>query len=190
LQVDVEKELRNTETTVELHRVGADTDLHTIIAGLFVRRNHLVHEIDLGIVGHFSIRDMWSLEDAAAHATAVIACIKLIESRITKLAPKDFPNRLGEDGVEEDDLGKLTTRVAALETEIKEKIERYEDSDALWNEALAASQTARAKELAYLDEAQFLRPVRHLDMRRSFQIELLKTRMAFLLLLKSELDDG
>jgi hypothetical protein len=34
----------------------------------------------------------------------------------------------------------------------------------------------------------FLRPVRHLNMRRSAQMELLKTRLTFLRLLKSELD--
>jgi hypothetical protein len=40
------------------------------------------------------------------------------------------------------------------------------------------------------DEAEFLRPVRHLDMRRSVQIDYLKARLAYLTLLKSEADQS
>jgi hypothetical protein len=42
--------------------------------------------------------------------------------------------------------------------------------------------------MGYIEEAIFLHPVRHIDMRASAQTELLKARLAFLRLLKSELE--
>jgi hypothetical protein len=188
IQADVESELRKTKTTVNLHRVGVDNNLHFVTNNLFEIRNHLVHEIDLGIIGHFSLRDMWSVEDAIEYGKSVVSCIKLIESLITKSAPVDFPNRLREDGSEEDEYEKLSAKIVALESELAAKIKELHDGEEFWDEAVSASQIARTKELGFLEQAQFLRPVRHLDVRRSYQIELLKTRVAFLLLLKSELE--
>jgi hypothetical protein len=54
-----------------------------------------------------------------------------------------------------------------------------------WKEALKASASSQQKELSFIEQAEFLRPVRHLDMRRDIQIEYLKTRLAYLTLLKS-----
>jgi hypothetical protein len=120
IQVDIEKELRKKNTAFNLHRVDSDNTLFNVIELLFEIRNHLVHEIDLNIIGHHSIRDVWSLEDAIDYGKSVFACIKLIESYITKNAPEDFPNRLREDGSEEDELEKLRIRVSAIESELKE----------------------------------------------------------------------
>jgi hypothetical protein len=194
IQIDIEKELRKPNSAViNLHGVDAADDcLYNIIEYLFEYRNHLVHEIDLGIIGHHSIRSMWTVESAIHYGKSVVSCIKLIESHVTKSAPVEFPNRLREDGGEEDELEMLSARISDIESKLKERIRRtyYGDDYYIetWNEALSASQNARTKELALLEKADFLQPVRHLDMRRSFQIELLKTRLAFLLLLKSELD--
>jgi len=186
--INIQKEFRQTNTDVDLHRVGSDTSLFGILSHLFELRNRLVHEIDMSVLGHFSLRDMWTLEDAIAFGNAVVACIKLLETCITRHAPHDFPNRLLDDGSEEDEAEKIQQSIERLEKEITQKIAEFSDSNALWMEALKASQASRKLELDYLAEAQFLRPIRHLDRRRGVQIELLKTRLAFLLLIKSELD--
>jgi hypothetical protein len=188
IEADIEKELRSTPAAIDTHRMDDDTSLFGALDRLFVTRNHLVHEIDQGIIGHFSVRDMWSPHEALQHAQAVTAAIKSIELHITKEASTEFPNRLLEDGTEEDELEKLNAAVSELESDLTRSIEKFEDNEAIWKEALAAIQYARSKEMAYVDEAVFLRPVRHLDMRRSTQIELLKNRLAFLRLLKSELE--
>ena len=150
-------------------------------------RNHLVHEIDIGIIGHFSVRDTWSAEEAIQYADAVIKTLKIIERHITRDAPTDFPNRLGEDGLEEDEIEKLKAAILSLEIELTNDIEKCEGDQTSWREALSASQSARKKEIGYLDESIFLRPLCHLNMRRSFQIDLLKSRLSFLRLLRSQL---
>jgi hypothetical protein len=40
--------------------------------------------------------------------------------------------------------------------------------------------------LAFIEGAEFLRPVRHLDARRAIEIEFLKTGLGYLKLLKAE----
>jgi hypothetical protein len=80
--------------------------------------------------------------------------------------------------------------IAELEAQLTSAIERFEDHVAIWHEALSANQNARAKEIAYLKESIFLHPIRHIDRGTSAQIELLKSRLAFLRLLKSEIDNA
>jgi hypothetical protein len=81
---------------------------------------------------------------------------------------------LGEDGIEEDELEKLTAAISSLEVELTTGIEKLEGDQTTWREALAGSQSARNKEIGYLEESIFLRPLRHLNMRRSFQVDLLR----------------
>jgi hypothetical protein len=188
IRADVEAEFRSTQRSIARHRAAEDNSLFGALDRLFSTRNHLVHEIDQNIIGHFSMRDIWSANEAVEYAEAAIAAIKAIELHLTKCAPVDFPNRLKEDGGEEDELEKLNAKVLALESCLTNEIARFGDNEADWKAALSASQEARSKEMAYLEEAVFLRPVRHLDMRRSVQIEFLKSRLAYLRLLKSEMD--
>jgi hypothetical protein len=188
IRADIEEEFRSTQTSIAGYRVDEDNSLFGVLDRLFSTRNHLVHEIDHSIIGHFSIRDIWSANEAVEYVEAAIAAMKAIELHLTKRAPVDFPNRLKEDGGEEDELEKLNGKVLSLESYLTNEIARFGDSEADWKEALSASQEARSKEMTYLDEAVFLRPVRHLDMRRSVQIEFLKSRLAYLRLLKSEMD--
>jgi hypothetical protein len=184
---DLRGELRKIKSTVHSYLSEEDDGtLHYAIDHIFKARNHLVHEIDLSIIGHFSIRDMPTLDDAIDFGRAVVTCIRHIEAIITKNAPSDFPNRLGKDGGPEDEIEKLTQRISELEAELRTKFEENSDGPEFWTEAVAACQSARGKEFAFIDQAVFLRPVRHLDMRHSFQIEVLKSRVAFLLMLKSE----
>jgi hypothetical protein len=185
---DLEKQLRNTSFDMDTHRMDDDLSLFGVLDRLFTTRNHLVHEIDQGIIGHFSIRDIWSPREAVRYAEGVVAAIKAIELHITASAPVEFPNRLNKDGYPEDELEKLSDAVTALEAQLTTEIEKFRDSEGLWNEALVATRDARAREMAYIEAAVFLHPVRHIDMRDSARTELLKARLAFLRLLASDLE--
>jgi hypothetical protein len=188
---DLEDVFRNRKTTVELPRLDADTSLYGVLDDLFASRNHLVHEIDLSVIGHFSLRDMWELPRAKKYGEAVVSCIKIVESYITEHAPKNFPNRLDSQGIAEDEYNKLLEEISTTEKQITPEIERWgtvDMSESTWTETLALSRASRAAELLFLSQASFLRPVRHLDSRREAQIEYLKNRLAFLSLLKSELE--
>jgi hypothetical protein len=188
IKSDLEKQLRDTPFEMDTHRLDDDLSLFGTLHRLFMTRNHLVHEIDQGIIGHFSIRDIWSPQEALRYAEAVIDTIKAIERHITASTPKEFPHRLDEEGYPEDELKKLGDAVAAVEDQLTKKIERFRDSEGLWNEALTATKEARAKEMAYIEAAVFLHPIRHIDLRGSTRTELLKARLAFLRLLASELE--
>jgi hypothetical protein len=149
INVDLEKQLRGMPVAIDTHRMDDDLDLFRTLDRLFITRNHLVHEIDQSIIGHFSIRDTWSAHEALQYAEAVITTIKAVELHITVSAPKDFPNRLNQDGTEEDELKKLSDAVANLEAQLTTEIAKFADNEVLWNEALAASRDARTKEMAY-----------------------------------------
>jgi hypothetical protein len=102
---DIERELRSIEAPVDAYRLFYDdTSLFGALDRLFATRNHLVHEIDISIIGAFSIRGTWPPEEAVQYADAVIKTLKTIELHITKSA-------LGHDERQEIDLGHA---VAAL----------------------------------------------------------------------------
>jgi len=188
VQNDLEKQFRDTRVDIDMHRSDDDPSLFGALDRLFSTRNHLVHEIDQGIIGHFSIREMWSPQEALEYADAVISAIKAVELHITAGAPTEFPNRLNKDGSQEDELRKLSSAVIVLEAQLTTEIEKFRDSESLWNEALRASRDAIDKEKAYIEAAVFLHPVRHIDMRESAQTGLLKARLSFLRILTSNLE--
>jgi hypothetical protein len=192
IKVHVERALRSVQADVDLYRVDEDNSLYNVIEELFEYRNQLVHEIGFAVRAHFSLRDMWSLDRAVAYGKAIISAIKLLEGHITKYAPQDFPNRLTEQGEAEDKYEKLEKAIAALEAELsnrfREEFQEEDDPTNPWEAALAMSRQSLRLEIDFLEKAQFLRPLRHLDMRRSVQIDYLKNRLAYLTILKSELD--
>jgi hypothetical protein len=159
--------------------------LYGILDHVFELRNQLVHEIGLGVVGHQSIRDIWDPSRAVEFGEAVIAAMKLIEAKITALAPSDFPNRLDQEFVPEDDLEKLKAQIFAVEQELSASLIGF-DCESPWREALIASRESLEKELCFIDSADFFSPVWHLSPRRRVQIEHLKMRLSYLALLKSE----
>jgi hypothetical protein len=73
-------------------------------------------------------------------------------------------------GSPEDEFDRLMARSAELEAKITATFEKSGEPFEDWKEALKAVQLAREKELAFLGQAQFLRPIRHLDMTRTFQL--------------------
>ena len=62
------------------------------------------------------------------------------------------------------------------------------DDDIEWREALKASQLSRLKELKFIDSADFLSPLRHLDLKTPVKISFLKGRFAYLLFIRKELE--
>jgi len=131
---------------------------------------------------------MWNLDRAVAYGNAIITAIKLLEGHITKYAPRDFPNRLTAEGAAEDEYEKIEKAIASIEAELSSKFQNEDDLTNAWEAALGMSRQSLQLEIDFLAKAEFLRPVRHLDMRRSVQIDCLKNRLAYLTILKSELD--
>jgi len=187
INVHVERELRSVQFDIELYREERQ-ELYSVIEELFEYRNQLVHEIDLSVIGHRSLRDMWNLDRAVAYGNAIITAIKLLEGHITKYAPQDFPNRLTAEGAAEDEYEKIEKAIASIEAELSSKFQNEDDLTNAWEAALGMSRQSLQLEVDFLAKAEFLRPVRHLDMRRSVQIDCLKNRLAYLTILKSELD--
>ena len=163
---------------------GVSIQIFDIIETLFRVRHHLVHEIDLGIVGHFSLRDMWTPADAIRFGRAVVKCIKTLEGELMQFAPNDFPNRIDADGYPENEMEKVRSEIAQLEAELSVQFKHDENDE--WQAALKASQEGTAKEIAFIQSAEFLRPIRHLDRREAIELEYLKTRLAYLSLLWRE----
>lgn len=186
----IERKLREEKTDIDLYRVDADNSLYGVLKELFELRNELVHEIGLSVIGHHSLRDVWEPERAVEFGKAAVAAMKVVEAAITQYSPEDFPNRIGQDGYAEDELEKLKTQITTLETELGAMLVGWEGlADGLgdaWIEARRASAASQEKELAFIEAAEFLRPVRHLDARREVQIEFLKTRLSYLKLLRAE----
>jgi uncharacterized protein YdcH (DUF465 family) len=182
IKVVLEKELRNIKT----ENLVANWTLFESLEALLEYRNYLVHEISYSMIGHYLIRDTWSLIEAKNFAANVISCIKLVEALVTNHTPKDFPNRLTEDGLEESDFEKLVEAIEKIEDEITASLATDEQGLAKWKGALESQKIALQKELDFLDSAETFRPVRYYDVRHIMQTELLKSRLAFLLVLKSE----
>jgi hypothetical protein len=182
----IEGQLRNTPTEIDLYLEEADNSLYGVLDELFDLRNRLVHEINLSIIGHPSLRDIWEPARAVEFGKAVVAAMRLVETKITEHSPKNFPNRLDAEGYAEDEVEKLKAGISTIETELNVMLTGWEGLEGAWKEALKASVASQEKELSFIEQAEFLRPVMHLDMRRDIQIEYLKTRLAYLTLLKSE----
>ena len=182
----IERELRSSKTEIDLYIEGADNSLYGVLDELFELRNRLVHEIGLSVVGHHSLRDVWEPARAVEFGKAVVAAMKLVEAKITELSPKEFPNRFDAEGVPENDIEKLKAQIASVEAELSGMVANWEGVEAAWKEAAKEGQE---KELSFIEHAEFLRPVRHLDLSKEVQITYLRARLDYLNLLKSEASD-
>ena len=123
----IERELRSTKTEIDLYYLEADNSLYGVLDEIFELRNALVHEIDLSVIGHHSLRDVWEPARAVEFGNAVVAAMKLVEAKITEHSPKDFPNRLDAEGYAEDELEKLKQKISTIETELNLMLEGWEN---------------------------------------------------------------
>ncbi len=114
-----------------------------------------------------AIDELFSTRNALVGRIALIAA-KTMEKVITDRTPSDFPNRLDSDGYPEDELEKLASEVLQIETEITEKIGIHDwNNPKGWEQSLSLHRAALDSEMKFVDEAGFLRPVRHVDFTRS-----------------------
>jgi hypothetical protein len=189
IKFDIEKELRGNKGS-KLHDLQHRnvSSLYDLVESVFESRNSLVHEINGAYIGHENIRDAWSLDEAALYVVNVIECMRLIETKITAEGPQDFPNRLTKDGADEDQRPKLENKISELEKQIEGALPEEDDTRAAWIDILNTQRAAFALEMQFLADAEVLRPVRYYDVRELMQLELLKSRLAFLVSLKSEID--
>ncbi len=142
--------------------------LFDAIDELFSTRNALVHEVGTGVIAHFSLRDLWTPEEVLRVGRIALIAAKTMEKVITDRTPSDFPNRLDSDGYPEDELEKLASEVLQIETEITEKIGIHDwNNPKGWEQSLSLHRAALDSEMKFVDEAGFLRPVRHVDFTRS-----------------------
>jgi len=181
--------LRKQEYTIERWGQKTKKSLFDVLDELFEIRHSLVHEIGWGVIGHFSLRDLWELERPLQFGEAVLKCIQLIEAEITKHANTEFPNRLDEDFCPEDDLEKLKNTIASLESKLaKHYAGDNNQPDPSWTKASKANAEAIAADVEVIDNSLFLRPVRHLDYREEMEMDLLKSRLRYLTLLSEASD--
>jgi hypothetical protein len=161
--------------------------LYELIERMFASRNHLVHEIDITIIGSYFTRDFWTPSSARRFGEATLRCIKLIEAELTSHAPHNFPNKLDTHGQPESELTSLKSEIASLEAELSNRIDADSDfNPSAWAEAVEASRASLAKETCYIWDTTVFGPTRHLDVRGSVEIELLRSRLCYLSVLKRE----
>jgi hypothetical protein len=89
-------------------------NVYELIDGMFATRNHLVHEVDIAVVGSYLTRDLWTLSEARRVGEATLGCVKLMEAEITNHAPPNFPNRLHSSGQPESELVRIIEAKPAL----------------------------------------------------------------------------
>jgi hypothetical protein len=162
-------------------------NLYDVIDRMFASRNHLVHEIDIAVVGSYLTRDLWTPSEARRVGEATLRCVKLIEAEITSHAPANFPNRLDTTGRPESELDRLRSEIAFLENELSARINSdREFNPTAWQQALDASKAGLEKETSYIYATRVFGPTRHLDVRPSVELELLRSRLSYLAILKRE----
>lgn len=171
-----------------IHKKANHTpSFHKEISEIYAYRHELVHEISYATIGHWNIRNVWTLEDSRGHAERIIDCMKMIELIITEKAPKSFPNRMTKEGVEEDELEKYKGAVAQTEKEIREALAADEGALEAWEKSLAQSKEAIKADMEFIENTIGFAPVRYFDVRPVMKVELLKSRLEFLTIIKSEI---
>jgi hypothetical protein len=189
IQSKPEALLRSTYGNGTLRTLEEPDNLYDVINRMFASRNHLVHEIDIAVVGSYLTRDLRTPSEARREGEAKLRCVKLLEAEITNHAPPNFPNRLDPNGEPEKEQDRLKSEIASLENELSDRISGDSEFNLTgWQQALDASKASLEKETQYIWNTRVFGPTRHLDVRGSVEIELLRSRLSYLALLKRETD--
>lgn len=166
---------------------SADNPMETL-QDLFQHRHRLVHEISMGEVGSWMIRDNVDLEEAKRFGNLVLNLMKLVEREITAHAPRDFPNRLTVDGVLEDPSDFLDREIARLEKDIADAIEATPEIAGEWAVLEAWQKEVETSALSSNVSTDFLQSCnfagqRYVDYRGPMLTLLKQNRLRFLVLL-------
>jgi hypothetical protein len=182
-EIKAEKLLREQTAKEPAWRTPSDPPLtlYDAIGELFITRNELVHEVGVGVMAHFSLRDIWTPEEALRVGRIAVTAAQTMEKIITERTPSDFPNRLDSSGYPEDEIEKLASDISEIEKEITEKIGVDDwNNPKGWEQSISLNRAALDSEMKFLDEAGFLKPVWHLDFTRAAKIEYLQSRRNYL----------
>ena len=182
--------LRNAENSADASlskAYAADINGRCTCYALYEFRNNLVHEIDIGKVGGYTLRDRWSFDDAKAFGQLVQNLIQGVESEISKCAPPAFPNLLNKqfEPVDPDDLVKAETE--KLEQELSSHFEKISgDTRERWRISLSTYSGYLSNELDFLDDRQAVPSFRYFKPRLLLAHRLAEFRLNYLRLLKQE----
>lgn len=152
---------------------------------LFQYRHRIVHEISLGEIGSWIIRDNIDLGQARRFGKLVESLLNLIEREITTHTPKNFPNRLTIDGFLEDPSEFLDGEIVRLEKEIAKSIRENPDiagsvvTPEWWQKEIEASALASNTSTEFLEACHFAGQ-RHVDLRGPILVALKRNRLSYL----------
>src|SRR5262249_37078386 len=133
---DVRELLAGEAPVTTLHHVrDRKASLNEELTALFQYRHWLVHEIDIGTIGPYSLREALSLENVQQHAQNVLHAIRLVERHFTEQAPEDFPNLLDKDGNANSELDSLRRKITTVENEISSRLQGEPEEEA-WKTAV------------------------------------------------------
>ncbi|RTL71446.1 MAG: hypothetical protein EKK41_10040 [Hyphomicrobiales bacterium] len=182
----LKKALKEERVVFNYNGIEEEAPAYTRLERLFEYRHRLVHEIGMHVIGHPSIRELWLPDDASKIGNVVCACIRRIEAEITRHAPHNFPNKLSEDGSPGDDLSTVKEEIEKLEKRIAKAAILPEEGES-WTQALNATHAALERETHFIKAAEFLRPLRYLDVSQSVELELYRNRARYLRVLNDEI---
>ncbi|OCC05289.1 hypothetical protein BA190_10320 [Labrys sp. WJW] len=153
------------------------------IQELYENRNKLVHEIDLGDIGHRNIRNYMEFEEIIRQGTVVIELIKGIEIAISKSAPYHFPNLLDVDGYPIDQVERMQKLIEATESKIRASIVDGKSIDYIdiqsWDDLVRQSWQYLNAEMEFIDNMGRV-GANYYDVRPSLKAQLLKNRLLHL----------
>ena len=154
---------------------------------LYEFRHNLVHEIDVGHVGGYTLRTRWSFHESRAYGELVRELIRGIEAEATKCAPANFPNPLDENfhAVNPNDIVKAETE--KLEQELSEHFEKVGgDTWERWRISRSTYTGFLFSELQLLEDCEAVPSFRYFKPRLLLAQHLAAHRLEYLRLLKQE----
>jgi hypothetical protein len=154
---------------------------------LYEFRHNLVHEIDVGHVGGYTLRTRWSFDEARAYGELVRQLLRGIEAEFTKCAPSNFPNLLDEDfnAVNPNDI--VIVEIEKLEQALSQHFEKIGgDTLERWRISRSTYVGFLSSELQLLEDREAVPSFRYFKPRLLLAQRLAAHRLEYLRLLKQE----
>jgi hypothetical protein len=154
---------------------------------LYEFRHNLVHEIDIGHVGGYTLRTRWSFDDARAYGELIRELIRGIELELTKCAPANFPNLLDKNfaPVNPEDIVKAETE--KIEQELSAHFQKIGgDTEERWRISRSIYASFLSSELDFLEDRDAVPSFRYFKPRLLLAQRLATQRLDYLRLLKQE----
>jgi hypothetical protein len=182
--------LRDAERTADAclsEKQGSKVERYCTGYKLYEFRHNLVHEIDVGHVGGYTLRTRWSFDEARAYGELVRELIRGIEAEVTRCAPSNFPNLLDENSnaVNPDDI--VMAETEKLEQELSEHFEKIGgDTLERWKISRSTFAGFLSSEQQLLEDREAVPSFRYFKPRLLLAQRLAAHRLEYLRLLKQE----